>query len=615
MTQTTDPTRLLDRPAGILRLAATFGLAAGVGEVLLFGAQRYILHRFIFIGWDVVWMAPLAEMIVFLGVAAVLLALRTAGLRWLTWKAMAGAFAFLFFLAQLLMYTPLYQPAAVFLALGLAVQFTRMAAKRPGLLLRLSRPALPVLAGLVLVAGVGLRGSRAWAERRALAGLPTSAGRPPNVLLIILDTVRASSLSLYGHDRPTTPGLAAFARQGVKFDWAMSNAPWTLPSHASFFTGRLPHELSANWLSPLGAEYPTLAEVLRGRGYATAGFVANLLYCDTEKGLNRGFIHYEDFPTTPGELFRSAVLVREIYGKRYIRGPLGQYDVMGRKHAADVNREFARWLDHRPDHPFFAFLNYFDAHAPYVPTEPYAGRFATPGLAHAYNNWVRYRGRPEGDSLPQDYVRDNEDRYEAMLAELDAGLTALFEDLDRRGLLDSTLVIIASDHGELLGEHNLMGHGNSLYLPVHHVPLLIRLPGSVPEGTTVRQPASLRDLPATVMDLIGAGNQAPFPGRSLARFWRGDTAADTGPDTLLMELDYNPRLPKGSPIDKGAMRAVILDTLHYILNGDQREELYRYQHDPSESNDLAGAPDAAAELLKYRAALRALTPSGKTLAP
>ena len=116
------------------------------------------------------------------------------------------------------------------------------------------------------------------------------------MLLIVWDTVRAGNLSLHGYGRPTTPNLDRLARRGVRFDLAFSTSSWTLPSHASLFTGRWPHELGVDWKSPLRDDVPTLAEYLASHGYDTAGFAANLDYCTRETGLARGFAHYEDFP-------------------------------------------------------------------------------------------------------------------------------------------------------------------------------------------------------------------------------------------------------------------------------------------------------------------------------
>ena len=114
--------------------------------------------------------------------------------------------------------------------------------------------------------------------------------------MIVWDTVRADHLSLHGYGRPTTPNLERLAARGVRFNLAFSTSSWTLPSHASLFTGRWPHELRVDWTVPLGNDFPTLAEYLGAQGYDTAGFAANVDYCSRETGLARGFVHYEDYP-------------------------------------------------------------------------------------------------------------------------------------------------------------------------------------------------------------------------------------------------------------------------------------------------------------------------------
>ncbi|MEO8201606.1 MAG: sulfatase [Gemmatimonadota bacterium] len=600
-----------NRQRFILLLALTLGVGTGLGEVALFAAQTHILHRFIFVGRDIVWMAPLAEIIVFGGVGIVLVALQ-AITRWPLGMPSAGILGFLSFLALLMMYTPLHKGAAIVLALGLAVQFVRLAGKHSERFVHLVQRASWVLLAIALMLGTVSRGSRWMQERQTIAALPSARPGAPNILLIILDTARALELSAYGYDRPTTPALEQFARSSVRFDWAFSNAPWTLPSHASLFTGRFPHELSAGWLTALDGQYPTLAETLARDGYRTSGFVGNTLYCDTEKGLDRGFEHWEDYTFSNGELFRSSVLIRELTGKRWARQPFNSYQLLGRKSAADVNRDFLQWVDGVHGRPFFSFLNYFDAHAPYLPDSTNTRLFATPGLTQSYDSWARYRGKPDTDTLIPDWVQDNRDRYDAMLRQIDNELGRLFAELERRGVLENTIVIVSADHGEQFGEHAIMGHGNSLYLPVLHVPLFIRYPRSVPQGATVKQPVSLRDLSATIEDLAGRTGD-PLPGRSLARYWRKSSIPAGEQDTLLMEVDYNPRLPKGAPIDRGSMRAVVMDSLHYILNGDQKEELYQFSEDPAERHDIAGTPSAAPAVARHRAALRVVSPDARNI--
>ena len=141
----------------------------------------------------------------------------------------------------------------------------------------------------------------------------------------------------------------------------MATAPWTLPSHAGMFTGRWPHELSADWFHALDSTHPTLAETLRARGYNTAGFVANTLYCGSETGLSRGFNHYEDYSISPGELLLSSSLGRTIANNSRLRQLTGYHNIVNAKDAATVNADFLDWVS-RNQRPFFAFLNYFDAH-------------------------------------------------------------------------------------------------------------------------------------------------------------------------------------------------------------------------------------------------------------
>ena len=168
--------------------------------------------------------------------------------------------------------------------------------------------SLPGLVGLVFVlAGFVFGGD--WLKRHRESGRPSPSAAAPNVLLIVLDTVRADHLSLYGYDRPTTPALERWARRGILFSEARATAPWTLASHASLFTGRWPHELGVRWMTPLGTTAPTLAEHFGSRGYATAGFVANLIYCSYDTGLDRGFTHYEDYVLERLMALRTASLI------------------------------------------------------------------------------------------------------------------------------------------------------------------------------------------------------------------------------------------------------------------------------------------------------------------
>ncbi len=135
-----------------------------------------------------------------------------------------------------------------------------------------------------------------------MAGLPPPAFGARNVVLIVWDTVRTADLSAYGYSRNTTPNLARWARQGVRYDLALAPAPWTYPSHSCFFTGQWPFQLNSQWRFALDTAGPTLAEYLASQGYQTAGFSANTRCCNYESGLARGMAHFEDYPLTPRSL-------------------------------------------------------------------------------------------------------------------------------------------------------------------------------------------------------------------------------------------------------------------------------------------------------------------------
>ena len=168
--------------------------------------------------------------------------------------------------------------------------------------------SFPAAVAIVAILGASLWvGDRIKQARESARPLPPPGS--PNVLLIVMDTVAAGHLSLHGYDRATSTTLVELAERGIRFDSARAASSWTLPSHATMFTGRWLHELSVGWLTPLDRTHPTLAEFLGDRGYATAGFVANTWYCAADSGLARGFTHYQDFIFPELTALKTAVLV------------------------------------------------------------------------------------------------------------------------------------------------------------------------------------------------------------------------------------------------------------------------------------------------------------------
>ena len=452
---------------------------------------------------------------------------------------------------------------------------------------------------MALVALVSCLGrGREKLNERLLVQAPAGS---PNVLFIVLDTVRAESLSLYGYGRETSPNLTKLAKRGVRFAQARTAAAWTLPSHASMFTGRWPYELSTRPDRPLDTAFPTLAEVLRDHGYRTAGFVGNTYFCNRWFGLDRGFLHYEDVATCLVEIIRSSDMGRALITKLapsiFTRDR--PYAYFNRKDAATINHDMLAWLSGCPKgQPFFAFLNYYDAHDPYIAAEGAPRHFGlrpeTTSEVAALRDWLHV----DKLKIPARVLQMAIDGYDDGIAYLDDQLGRLFGALDSRGLLDNTVIVITADHGELHGEHNGFGHGSHLFRQVVEVPLLVVSPRNVPKGKTIGHAVSLRDLPATVVDLLRLEGPSPFPGRSLARFWaRGLAPAPFDDDYLLVETSDE---VSKTPIASTRARSLLHDGKVYIRNKDGSEELYDHATDPMESRDLSKANDAKLLLDRFR---------------
>jgi arylsulfatase A-like enzyme len=576
-----------------VRFALWSGLLTGAGE-LSHAAFRKFIHRMpLFRPPEIVWMTPVMTALLFVAAVLLLIVLDRGRGRVLRAPVVVGLCLGMALLSGLWLIPRLHRGASVLLAAGIAFRLAVPGARRLPAMDRLARRTLPaLLAAVLLVAIVPLMVERI-AERRATAALSRAHAGAPNVLLIILDTVRAMSMSLYGYSRPTTPELQKLAARGVLFTRAISPGPWTLPSHASIFTGREENELSTDWFVPLDATYPTLAEQLRGAGYRTGGFSANVWYASREMGLGRGFLHFEDYRRSLGELWVSASIPRVLRGE-FVRQLGREDDTPDRKSAEDINRAFLDWLDRKGDHPYFAFLNFFDAHTPYLPPEVFDRQFQTSSLrlSHAPD-------RASATALPDTArVRAARDSYEAAIAYLDHELGRLFSELERRGALENTVVIVTADHGEEFFEHGVPEHGNSLYLPSVHVPLMVVWPGHLPAGQAVTQPVGVRQVAATIMELVGLGATSPFPGPSLTRAWRTPDSAPEPP--IFNQLGHATGLPEWYPVSKGDMFAVLFGRLRYIRDGDGSPELYDFDLDPAERNNLAA--DST-----HRAALARLT--------
>lgn len=592
-------------PGAALLVATWLGLLTGWVEVSGLGIRHATRTPIMELSRQFVWMVPTITTV--LALLAGVAALSVLSIRWrgpIRFRGVVFAAVAFAILELLLLFVPrLHDVVLLLLSLGVAARVSAVVAAHARAVTRAARLTVLPLAALVVLLGAGRQVRQSWKQHRALDRLSPAGAAQPDIIVITLDAVRAADLSLYGYPRETTPALAKFAERGVVFEHALTAAPWTLPSHATMFTGRWHHELSADYTVPLDGSYPTIAEILQADGYATGAVVANLRYCGYESGLDRGFLHYDDYPVSLAAVVGSSHLLRRVLDNFRIRRLVANDQHLVRKSAAQVNRAALGWIDRNPDRPYFLFLNYFDAHEPYLPPSPFDTRFG-PGRARGklspLHRWLWEPAVGHSNMGPAQ-IREERDAYDGAIAYLDSQLDSLFTALERRGRLDNTIVVVTADHGEEFAEHRVFEHGYSLYRPSVEVPLVVVAPGRAPAGTRVDTPVSLRDLAVTLADLSGAGSAPPLPGTPLASRWRDSGPGD--PPPILSEVHAVKGHPDWFPVSGGDLWAVLHRGLRYIRGPGGSEQLFDFNLDAWEEHDLAGEPEYQALLPVYRALL------------
>lgn len=636
-------------PAEVLATSVLYGLVAGFAEVAWriawywFFDHRVLPHESRKLNWHWAWMTPLSTTILFAASGCVFALAARRFPRLSIWLAQRF-WGFLLGLGLAFTVRGLFPWAYLLVALGFGFgpgSWIRLESAR---VQRFARRGLPALGGVAALFALVQGTLIASHERRTIAALPPVKRDAPNVLLIVLDTVRAQSLSVYGYERDTTPNLKRLAERGVRFDQARSPGNWTLTSHASMFTGHWPHEQSASINKPLDGRWPTVAESMRDNGYVTAGFVANIHFTNAWYGLARGFAHYEDILANQHinitEILRSANIADPLLDWLKTKGIKMQRKSVFRKYAPTINKDALAWLDKTRGagerRPFFMFLNYLDAHGPYVlpanvpPRYPIdqadldrkiaqirADRMTSDIAAkrpfiHVGSLGARPDDTPELTARLAEIARLRTDAYDSCLAYLDEHIGRLMDELERRGELDRTVVIITSDHGEHHGEHGFFDHGNTLYRPLIHVPLLVFGPG-VPRGEVVSRPVSLRTAPASICEFAGISNH-PFPGKPLSRAWLASAAEESASapfEPVMSEVEHITSLPatKGFPPSLGWMAAAVGPTHTYIRHDGHDEQLYDIEADPKELRDLIDNTDLRSTRDQMRQTLNRLRPT------
>jgi arylsulfatase A-like enzyme len=444
-----------------------------------------------------------------------------------------------------------------------------------------------VLASLAaLLAGISCFPSQEVRVLPPPSGLSHPGPRQPNVILITLDTVRADHLSAYGYGRDTTPALKKFAEEAVLYRNAVAPADFTLPSHASLFTGLYASTHGAYITPqavggrPLDSRFQTLAEILSKKGYFTAAVVANTLFLDAKYDLDQGFQYYDfrspvSFWTEPLDMHSIRFGVTRLLRTWWLEF----------RRAADINREAAQVLDRARRRPFLLFLNYMDAHHPYEPPPPFDTLF--PGKDPSFRRHVygRLFFRVLSGGKLTERERDHLiSQYDGGIAYLDSNLGRLFSELKRRALYDNSLIIVTSDHGEAFGLHGLMGHaGISVYQNLIRIPLLIKYPHQS-RAKVVNETVSLVDVLPTILNVLHYANPKDIEGQSLL------AARDNGAISECYPVMYS--IPRLNRIE----RAIISGNMKLITSDRGRRELYDLAKDPSESHNLFATDDRGQKL-------------------
>jgi len=391
--------------------------------------------------------------------------------------------------------------------------------------------ALIAALAVAIVVGIALMG-----------GLPFGQG-PPHIILISIDTLRHDHLGFAGHESQGTsasPFIDQLARKGVVFTHAVSSSSWTLPGHYSLLTG-LPSELHemVDDRIPYSSQIQTLAEDLRKKGYATGGFYSGP-YLHDFFGFHRGFDTYESCMS--GETLYDRFNVNRQKLSREQK--LQEAYMMEKKSHEDVTSNtvtdkalyFAR---KNREKPMFVFLHYFDVHNDYIPPEPFRSRFSQPG----YNGWVNGRHVVRDARIHKDMKKEDLDQlrslYDGEIAWVDFQLQRFFKMLKKEDpkIMDRTIVIVTSDHGEEFFEHDNLGHRFNVYGETLRIPLLFRIPGDALQGTRVDDPVRIYDIYPTLLDLAGFAPPKNVFGRSLTPLMSGTPLA---PEPILSELTYIP---------------------------------------------------------------------------
>lgn len=586
----------LSSAAYVLLLLGVLGLAAGLAVAFL---QKSWLRT----PWP--W-RPATSLLVALGGLLLVLSLLRA-------HRLGDIESFERYLAGLAM--------AVVLFAFLALSIPRLAAKNADRspLRRAGSIAAAATLALCLVVFLAPVVDRAFLPRAPREGRPASS---PNILVLMLDAVRADAVTCIDPAGGKTPHIDALAREGVLFRKAIAPAPWTVPSHGSLFTGLFPSQHGAVWEHrSLKSEFPRLAEMLFEKGYATVGFSENP-NISRSTGFAQGFEDFSELYLDPQTAILPA-LIDETLDTTFKVPPTQEYT---RESIARLMLWLRGHALAKDSPPFFAFLNLMAGHMPNY-ARPEFNPSATP--RETAERVGRLSRTPHRFYLPEFEPRPGDTDvmrmfYQGDVSYLDERLGGLFDFLRGKNLLDNTVVIIVSDHGENFGDHGLIEHSFCLYNTLLHVPLIIRFPPKVPAGTVRDDPVSTIHLFSTIFKLAGGRERALPPEVDHGDLLNATPEAEIFAESenmvgmLRSVMAGEPGAARFNfvPFDK-TIRCLYAGDYKLISSSDGRLELYDMAHDWAETKNLAEAEPARVQdmLKKLTAREKSLVRPGLDFTP
>lgn len=435
---------------------------------------------------------------------------------------------------------------------------------------RVERVLFPVLAVPVAVAAVAFvveiqRGGIAFDD------VESQTDRRLNVILVVIDTLRADHVGSYGYARNTTPFLDSLAAEGVLFSRAYTHVGWTKPSVASILTSLYPGQHGANRFEMvLPHRVETLAELFSQDGFLTYGYVANP-NLKTIFNFDQGFAFYDDF-SMRDRLYLAATRQLPFVGARLKAIAGREFDEADYEGSGRANARILPWLERYHDQRFFMYLHYMDPHHPYSPPPPYDTMLDE-----------RIPGEPKDPE-----TRSNLARYDGEIRFVDHHLEQLSLRLQELGIADETLVVVTSDHGEAFGEHGGWGHGRTIYQDQLHVPLIMRYPPVIPAGTVVDATVRSIDIAPTILAFAGIDVPKAMEGRSLVPGILGGPGATTSEPVFVDHVGARNDFRLKGLIGEDLWKYILtLSVRGREVQPSEAERLFDLGSDPRELDDLS----------------------------